>query len=102
MSSCTSCSIVMLNMRKQNTVSFADIFHYAEKYHDMHWNKCSDVFFRDLFSYKGHREIYLEEMEYELSEEADLSLSEDDKTARKVIIDFMKEKNVKKMLVLGD
>jgi hypothetical protein len=91
-------------VRQMWTVSFADIFRYAEKNFGMHWNKCNDVFFNDLFRYKGHRIIHVEDMEYELEPEevTDAGLNEDQLTARKAIIAFMKDNNVKEMIVLGD
>lgn len=87
-------------LTKKNTVSFADIFHYAEKHFGMHWNKCNDVFFDDLFDYQGHRELYLEEIKGDLEDEA-MELTKDQKTAREAVIAFMTENKVTEMLVLG-
>ncbi len=88
-------------MKRQTTVQFDEIFHYAEKHHGIDWNKCNDVFFDHVFPYKGSREIYLEDIEYELTEEANSGFSKDQKMAREAMAGFMKSKKLKKVLVLG-
>lgn len=86
-------------MKKQNTVSFSDIFNYTTEHFGMHWNKCNDVFFDKLFKFRGYSNIELDQMKWDLENG---TLTEDDIIARKSIVKFMEKNKVKKMVVLGD
>ncbi len=86
-------------IKRQNTVDFSDVFHFAEREFKVDWNTCNDIFFREeFFTYKGVSGVDLEELKGELI------YIEDEKTklASNIMISFMEKNNLKEVLVLGD
>jgi hypothetical protein len=96
-------------MKTQTTVSFSEIFNFAEKApFNISWNQCSDIFFREeTLTYKGSDEINREELiedlkYYEAHTESSCPPSEKEILAKKVLIAFMDSHKLEEMLVLND
>ena len=45
-------------MKTMKVFDFDDIFRWAGKEYDLHWNTCNDVFFNNSLEYKRHSTIY--------------------------------------------
>lgn len=92
-------------MKKQTTVSFADIFRYAEKF-GVTWNQANNIFFTsEILTYKGYNEIYKDWFIEHISDPNINSFEEcqnDDDEALWIIRSFMQEHKLKEMLVLND
>lgn len=87
-------------IKKQNTVNFADIFYYAEKF-DVDWNEANDLFFcSEILRYKRYTNLDLKEEEYAAKDTK--YENENSRKAHLILASFMKENKVKELLVLNN
>ena len=96
-------------MKRETIVGFDEIFDYAEKKYKVDWNKCYDIFHTGaiLCTDEGKdRNIDLAEKEAAIKDNEDhpskYPWSEDKKLGYKIVIEFMKENNLKTMHVTND
>lgn len=90
-------------IKKKNTVNFSEIFGHAEKKFQVSWNAANNLFFHTILEYKGSNEFESAELQGELEEKGEYALKEgDNRKAREIMLDFMKENKVKQLLVLND
>lgn len=87
-------------MKRQNTVSFDEIFRFAKEHSGVEWNECNRIFFDDIFRYKGHREIDVGDVKDELAD-GDLKLDTGQRKAREVLVAYFAKHRIRKLLVLG-
>ncbi len=94
-------------MKSEKTVNFSEIFEFAEKEFQIGWNQANDLFFNDVLIYKGFNRFYLGDLQGEVECIQEEEIKNDKYLNKKVkpyqiLIAFMKEHNLKEMLVLND
>ena len=92
--------ITKMAIEKKNTVSFSDIFDFAEKEFKVSWNEANDLFFHTILTYKSTNEFYVHKGQIEdFNHWPDGSKQ---KRALEIMQAFMVENKVNSLLVLND
>lgn len=94
-------------MKSEKTVNFSEIFEFAEKEFQVDWNQANDLFFNNVLEYKSFNRFYLGDLEGEVECIQEEEIKNDKYLNKKVkpyqiLIAFMKEHNLKEMLVLNN
>lgn len=79
-------------------ISFSEIFYYAEEKFNISWNESNDLFFNQSLTYKSYNEFEKGCEEYYDTSIPFEQLSDRDK-GYFIINQFMKENNIKNLLV---
>ena len=88
-------------IEQRNTVTFDEVFHFAEKTRGVLWNKCNDLFFRsEILKYGGYTNFDIEEVRGDI-EFADSSESSKYKIVYEIILAFMVENKVDSLMILN-
>lgn len=94
-------------MKTEKTVTFSEIFEFAGKEFQVDWNQANDLFFNNVLEYKSFNRFYLGDLEGEVECIQEEEIKNDKYLNKKVkpyqiLIAFMKEHNLKEMLVLNN
>lgn len=90
--------------KKQTIIDFSEIFYFAEKEpFNLHWNRCNDLFFDTILTYKSSNNFYQQEAEAEFNAYLNDSKYKDSDICKawEIINAYMKGENLKEMLVLN-